>query len=151
MTTIYDVDAGKLIDLASAELKKIIKMPEWAKFVKTSHGKERHPVDSDWWFFRAASILRKLYLHGKPIGVNKLKIKYSCKKNRGMKPEKRAKGSGKIIRVILQDLEKLGFVKQVEIKKHKGRQITGKGKSFLDQLCSVDKQKALQPTKKGEK
>lgn len=135
MATIYDVDATKVIELASAELKNQFKMPEWARFVKTSVGKDRHPVDKDWWFFRAASILRKLYVHNKPIGVNKLKIKYSCKKNRGMKPEIRAKGSGKIIRVILQDLEKLGFVKQVEIQKHKGRQITGKGKSFLDKLC----------------
>lgn len=135
MATIYDVNANRLIELASAELKKMIKMPEWAQFVKTSAGKERQPANSDWWYFRAASILRKVYLYNKPLGVNRLKGKYSCKKNRGMKPEKRYVGSGKIIRIILQDLEKLGFLKQVEINKNKGRQITGKGKSFLDKLC----------------
>ena len=135
MAIIYDVDAGKVIDLAGAELKKLIKMPEWAKFVKTSAGKERQPADPDWWFFRAASILRKMYLHDKPIGVNRLKGKYSCRKNRGMKPERRYSGSGKIIRIILQDLEKLEFIKQVEVSGHKGRKITGKGKSFLDKLC----------------
>lgn len=133
MTNIYDVSAEKLIKKAAEELKKDIKMPAWAKFVKTGAGKERPPVDIDWWYARAASVLRKIYING-PIGVEKLRKKYSSKKNRGCKPERVYIGSGKIIRTILQDLEKIGYIKFAEKKVHKGRIITAKGKKFLDNL-----------------
>jgi small subunit ribosomal protein S19e len=133
MASIYDVNAEKLIKKAAEELKKDIKMPEWAKFVKTGAGKERPPVEKDFWYIRAASILRKIYISG-PIGVEKLRKKYSAKKNRGYKPERVYLSSGKIIRTILQDLEKNGYIKFGEKKVHKGRIITAKGKKFLDNL-----------------
>lgn len=133
MASIYDVSAEKLIKKAAEELKKDIKMPQWARFVKTGAGKERPPIENDWWYMRAASILRKIYING-PIGVNKLAKKYSSKKNMGHKPERVYTGSGKIIRTILQDLEKQGYIKFAEKKVHKGRIITPKGKKFLDNL-----------------
>jgi len=137
MATIYDIEPGKLIEKASKQLKEqnIIEMPEWAKFVKTSHGKERQPIDNDWWYIRAASILRKVYILG-PIGVSKLSGKYSCKKDRGHKPEKTIKGSTKIIRTILQQLDKSGMIVNAEKGVHKGKIITSKGKSFLDKLST---------------
>ena len=66
------------------------------------------PEDQDWWYKRAASILRKIYRHG-PIGTNKLKKKYGSKKNRGHKPEHFYKAAGSHIRKILQQLEKSGL------------------------------------------
>jgi len=137
MATIYDVDASELIKKAASDLKKIdsIKEPNWAKFVKTSAGRERPPAENDWWFTRAASILRKVYVLG-PIGVNKLKIKYGGKKNRGHKPEKFYPGSGNIIRKILQQLEKAELIKYAEKGVHKGRVITPKGKKFLDKIAN---------------
>ena len=136
MVSVYDVDANELIEKAAKELKKIaeLKMPEWALFVKTGVSKERQPVSRDWWYTRAASILRKLYL-ASPMGVSKLRTKYGGKKNRGNKPEKFYKGSGKVIRSILQQLEKAEFIKKAEKGAHKGRAITKKGKSFLDKLA----------------
>lgn len=137
MGKLYDVDASELIKKASLELKKSkeVKMPAWAQFVKTGVHKERPPLNSElWWYMRAASILRKVYMLG-PIGVSKLRRKYGGKRNRGHKPEHTYKGSGKIIRTILQQLEKEGFVKQVEKGVHKGKTITPKGKSFLDKLA----------------
>ena len=134
MATIYDINGTELINKAGPELKKLMKKPEWANFVKTGAGKQRAPSDTDWWYKRAGSVLRAVYMKG-PIGTNKLKMKYSNKKNRGYQPEITYVGSGKIIRVILQDLEKAGLIKQVEVKKHKGRAITPKGKSFLDKLA----------------
>ena len=134
--TIYDVETNELLEKAAEELKKVetIKMPKWATFVKTSQGKERPPVNAYWWYNRAASMLRKVYLKG-PIGVAKLRANYKHKKNRGHKPEKVCIASGKITRTILQQLEKSGFVKFAEKDVHKGRIITPKGKSFLDKLC----------------
>lgn len=136
MATIYDVSTNELIEKVSVNLKKEIEKPEWANFVKTGVHKQRMPDDKDWWFKRSASILRKIYIYG-PIGVNKLKRYYGGKKNRGYKPERFFNGSGKIIRSILQQLEKAGFVKSDEKKGHKGRVITPKGKSFLDKTVKT--------------
>lgn len=135
MATIYDIDAAKVIEKAAEELKKLesLQMPEWANFVKTGAAKERQPANDNWWYIRAASMLRKIYLRG-PIGVNNLRKEYSDKKNRGHKPERVYRAGGKIIRTILQGLEKEGLIKPVEKGVHKGRIITGKGKKFLDGL-----------------
>lgn len=137
MATIYDVDINQLIEKTGQEMKKIeaIQPPEWATFVKTGVHKERPPYFQDWWYVRAAAILRAVYKLG-PIGVSKLRTKYGGRKNRGFKPEKFRKGSGNIIRKILQQLEKAGFIKQTEIGNHKGRIITPKGKSFIDKVAS---------------
>jgi small subunit ribosomal protein S19e len=132
MTT-HNIKPAELIERAVKRLKELeeFKAPEWSKFVKTSTARERPPVQEDWWYFRVASIMRKLYLLG-PIGVNKLKRKYGGRKNRGHKPEKYFEGSGKIIRTILIQLEKAGLAEKKEVKNHKGRVLTKKGKSFLD-------------------
>jgi len=134
MATIYDTNTQELLEKAAKALKEKIKAPEWSMFVKTGVSRERPPIDKDWWYIRAASVLRKVYLRG-PIGTNKLKVKYSGRKNRGYKPERTYKGSGKIIRVILQQLEKIEFIKHGAKGVHKGRIITPKGKSFLDKLA----------------
>ena len=138
MATIQDVNTNELIEKAAEELKKTneIKIPDWAPFVNTGVHKERPPADPEWWYKRAAAVLRKIYLLG-PIGVNKLRTYYGGRKDRGSKPEHFYKGSGKILRLILQQLEKEGLVKYDEKGLHKGRVITPKGKSFLDKLIKT--------------
>ena len=137
MTTIYDVDSQELILKTAEELKKIpdIKAPAWATFVKTGMHKERPPVNSDWWYVRAASVLRAIYRLG-PVGVEKLRTKYGGKKNRGTKKEHFFKGSGNILRKSMQQLEKAGLIKFEDKGVHKGRIITPKGKSFLDKIAT---------------
>ncbi|MFC2136337.1 30S ribosomal protein S19e [Bacteroidota bacterium] len=127
---LFNVQQEELIKKTAEELKKLIHMPSWAPFVKTGTHKDRPPVDADWWYVRAAAVLRTIYLVG-PVGVSKLRVKYGGKKNRGMKPEKFTKGSGSVIRKVLQQLEEAKLIKQAKIKKHKGRVITPKGKSVL--------------------
>lgn len=136
MVKAYDVDQQQLVKEIASQLKAEgkIKMPEWARFVKTGSNKERAPLDKDWWYFRAASILRKVYARG-PIGVSKLRTKYGSKKNRGVKPEKFVKSSGKIIRAIFQQLEETGLIKKEEKEQHKGRIIAPKGASILDKAA----------------
>jgi len=135
-TTIYEVPADKLNEKLAAALKNLeeFKMPEWAGFVKTSTAKSRPPEDKDWWYRRAASILRQIYVRG-VVGVNRLKLRYGGKKKRGAKPEEYRKGGGKIIRVILQQAERAGFVEKAEGKK-KGRQLTKKGLEFMNSIVS---------------
>jgi len=146
------VDANELIERAAKELEKnkIVIPPPWGIFVKTGVSKMRPPARKDWWYLRAAAVLRTVYRMG-PIGTQKLRIKYGGRQNRGYKPEITKKGSGSIIRKILQQFEKSGFVKQVEKNGRKGRILTPKGKSFLDKIASQilkeNPQKKLEPLK----
>ena len=139
---IEDIPTSKLIEKAAEELKKIneIKPLEWAKFVKTGRHKERPPVSKDWWYIRAASILRKTYVLG-PIGVSKLRRKYGGRKNRGHKPEHFYPASGSVIRKILQQLEKSTLIQQNKIGNRKGRILTPKGTSFLDKIAVIKESK----------
>jgi len=137
MKSIYNVPQNELIEKTALELKKVapIKAPAWSEFVKTGTHKERAPARDDWWHVRAAAILRTISKIG-PIGVSKLRVKYGGKKNRGVKPEKFYKGSGKIIRLILQQLEEAELVKKAEKGIHKGRIIAPKGMSILDKAAA---------------
>lgn len=135
--TIYNLSAQEYnLKLAEA-LKKIseFEAPEWVSFVKSSPSKERPIEDDDFWHKRAASILRQLYGR-EVVGVGRLRTKYGSKKNRGSKPEKFRKAGGKIIRVILQQCDKVGFTEIFKpspgIKKRAGRKLTEKGKKFLE-------------------
>jgi small subunit ribosomal protein S19e len=137
---VYELNAQEYnLKLAEA-LKKVqeFKEPEWAQFVKSGPAKERPIDDEDFWYKRAASVLRNIYKTGS-VGVQRLRTKYGSKKNRGFKPEAFRKGSGKIIRVILQQADKAGFteiqkpIRGVKSKKP-GRILTDKGNKFLEEI-----------------
>jgi small subunit ribosomal protein S19e len=136
MTRINDVSSEELIKLIAEKLKGFeqVKLPDWANFVKTGPSRERPPADADWWYIRAASVLRAVNQKG-PIGVNKLRLKYGSKKNRGHKPERFYKSSGKILRVILQQLEAAGLLEKKAVGVHKGRVLTRLGSSFIDKIA----------------
>ena len=125
-----DVNRQKLVKEISKELKSKIAAPEWASFVKTGHGKQRPPVDKDWWYMRAASVLLKVQKLG-PIGTSKLSSKYSTNKNRGVKPEKTADASRNIIRKILQQLEDIGLIQKDSRGVRKGRVLTKAGNDTI--------------------
>jgi small subunit ribosomal protein S19e len=131
------------LKLAEA-LKKLpeFEAPEWINYVKSGPAKERPIDDGDFWYKRAASVLRNVYKKGS-VGVERLRTKYGSKKNRGFAPEEFRKSSGKILRVILQQSDKAGFteiqkaVKGVRSKKP-GRILTEKGKKFLESAGGKD-------------
>ncbi|BBL45786.1 30S ribosomal protein S19e [Nanobdella aerobiophila] len=120
-----------------------IKPPYWANFVKTGPDRERNPDipaeeynnEPGWWYYRAASILRRLYIKG-PIGVSRLRKYYGGLRKRGMEPGKFRRGYGKMVRSILQELESAGLVTKILDNKNKGRVITNEGKSILDKLAN---------------
>ncbi len=114
---------------------KSVEEPDWAKLVKTGPGKERPPVNPEWWYERCASILRKVYMLG-PIGVSKLRTLYGAKKNKGVEPEHFYRASGNHIRKMLQQLEAEGLVEQVKKGVHKGRKVSAQGQSFLRKIGS---------------
>ena len=135
MPTPYDVPPQLLIERLSKYLKNNVdevKPPPWVSIVKTGVYAQRPPQDPDWWFIRCASLLRKIYIKG-PIGIERLRAEYGGRKDRGTLPEHSRKGSGAIIRKVLQQLEAAGFV---ETLKGRGRIITSKGRSLLDSLST---------------
>jgi small subunit ribosomal protein S19e len=126
----YEEDPQIVIKNVARSLKSMIKQPEWAPFVKTGMHKERPPADKEWFYMRAASILRTVAIKG-PIGVAKLRVKYGGRKNMGVGPEHFFKGSGNILRKALQELDKAGLTIKAEKGVHKGRILTPKGQSLL--------------------
>lgn len=130
------VDANQLIELLAKELHSIpqIKPPVWATFVKTGAHKERPPARTDWWYVRAAAVLRTIARLG-PVGTSKLRTKFGGKHSRGYKSERFARGSGSIIRKAMQQLEKAGLIRQAAKGVHKGRVITEKASAMLSTLA----------------
>lgn len=131
MTTVYDVPPDHIIRRVAEELKtrKEIVPPAWAAFAKTGVHKEMPPEDPDWWFIRAAAVLRRVYVDG-PLGVERMRSFYGGNKNRGSRPNAFRKGSGSVLRKSLQQLEAAGLV----IHDKTGRRISPAGMSFLDNL-----------------
>ena len=133
---LHDVPADQLIAKTADALKKEIKQPEWSIFVKTGHTRERQPTQKDWWYIRAASILRRVAIVG-PVGTEKLRTHYGARKNLGHAPEHAYKAGGSIIRQVLQQLDTAGLTKFAEKEQHKGRVVTPKGQALLYSLSDV--------------
>ena len=133
MTTIFDVPPQQMIDLAAKKLQGYneIVPPDWADQVKTGVHTETQPTQENWWYIRTAAVLRKIYVYG-PIGTERLSGQFGGSKDRRAKPYKAAKGSRAIIRNALKQLETAGLV---QADKNRGRVVTSKGQSFLDNIA----------------
>jgi small subunit ribosomal protein S19e len=126
-----EVSTQKLVLKLSELLKKNenIKPPEWSKYVKSGACSERPPTQLDWWYLRSAAILRRIYNTG-PVGVQRLRTVFGGRRRRGYKPAKQMKAGGKVIRLMLQQLESAGYLKKVE-KPRKGRIVTPQGQKLI--------------------
>ena len=120
------------------ELEKHIKSnvpevnpPDWSLFNKTGRGRISLPNNKYWWYTRAASLLRKIYLN-EPIGTQKLRSHYGTRMDNGHRPEKHVDGGGSNIRKITQQLSQAGLIEKTK----KGCMLTSSGRSLLDGLSS---------------
>ena len=134
MTDIRTIEAGKYNKLLADALKKdeLVSAPAWVFLVKTGVAKQRPTAETDFWYIRAASILRQVYVR-KVLGVERLRTRYGGRKDRGMQPASFFKSGGKIIRTILQQLDASGLTEKVKAK-HSGRQLTVKGREYMEKL-----------------
>ncbi|KKG08088.1 30S ribosomal protein S19 [Methanosarcina sp. 2.H.T.1A.6] len=141
MTTVFDVPAMEMIDKLAGILKENEKVvpPEWAGNVKTGVHKELPPTNEDWWYVRCAAVLRKIYTDG-PIGIERLRSVYGGKKDKGVQPSRKAKGSGSVARKAVQQLETAGFLQKVK----DGRTVSAKGRSMMDNAAHELKQELLE-------
>ena len=129
MVNAHDVPSNRLIAALAEQMKGVsgVEQPEWARFVKTGSHAERPPADADWWFTRAASLMRKLYLHG-PVGLSDLERAYGGTKALKYYPKHHRDAGGSSIRKILKQLEQAELV----AKTPKGRVLSPKGRAMLD-------------------
>jgi small subunit ribosomal protein S19e len=129
MVSAHDVPSSKLIGALAEQMKSLpgMKAPEWAQWVKTGSHAERPPESPDWWLTRAASVMRKLYLHG-PVGLTDLERAYGGTKALHYNPKHHRDAGGSSIRKILQQLEQAELV----TKTPKGRVLSPKGRAMLD-------------------
>ena len=134
MKTPHDVPASKFIEKLAKYLKENVDEvtpPSWASVAKTGAHVQRQPQNSDWWYIRCASLLRKIYIHG-PLGLEKLRADYGGRKDFGVKPEHVVKAGGAIIRKALQQLEAAGLI---ETLKPQGRRMTKEGRKLLQEIA----------------
>jgi len=134
MVTALEVPADRLIQKLAVYLKENVpevNPPKWALFVKTGCFKEKLPENPDWWYYRAASILRKLYKASGPVGLSELRREYGGRKNRGSMPERTYRAPGNAIRKIFQQLEAAQLVK----KTREGRVLTSQGRALLNRAA----------------
>lgn len=136
MVGLKDVPQDVLVERLAEYLKNNVpqvKPPQWAMFVKTGRNKDRPPQNEDWWYYRAAAVMRRLYLYG-PVGVGSLRMSFSYRAKVGPKvrSERTVKAGGAIIRTILHQLEAAGLVE----KTNGGRVLTPQGRSLIDKLAA---------------
>merc|ERR1719343_966888 len=111
--SVKDVDQQKFTVAMSAFLKKSGKLsvPSWTEYCKTNVAKELSPYDADWYYTRAASTLRHLYVRSN-VGSKTFAKIYGVRQNNGTCPSHYRRGSTNIPRKIMQGLEAMKLVEK---------------------------------------
>merc|ERR1711910_202887 len=133
--SVKDVNAHEFTKALAEFLKRTgkMKVPEWTDIVKLGPHKELAPYDEDWWYTRAASMARHLYIRA-PCGVGAFSKVYGGKKRNGTAPSHCCRASTNVLRKVLQSLEGL---KMVETDPNNGgRRLTDTGRRDLDRIAS---------------
>ena len=130
---VRDVVSSKFIEAYAEHLKNSDKfeLPVWADIVKTGVFKELAPYGDDWYYIRAASIARKIYLRP-GTGVGALCKWYGGSYRRGARTEHFRKANSGIIRSVLLQLQEM---KVIETLPSGGRRMTRVGQQDLDRIA----------------
>jgi small subunit ribosomal protein S19e len=110
-------------------------VPKWAEIVKTGVSKELAPYDPDWYFVRAAAIVRKVYLR-QGTGVGALAKRFGGNYRRGSAPERHQDGARGLIRTILINLDDLKITEKTT---KGGRKISRVGQQVSNSSSSKHK------------
>jgi len=132
---VRDVPAVDFIKAYAEHLKNSDKfdLPVWSDTVKTACFKELAPYGDDWYYIRAASIARRVYLRP-GIGLGQLQKWYGGADKRGCTTEHFRKASAGVIRSVLIQL---GEMKVVEPHPSGGRRMTTVGQQDLDRIAGT--------------
>jgi len=130
---VRDVVSDKFIAAYAEHLKNSDKfeLPVWADVVKTAVFKELAPYGEDWYYIRAASIARKIYLRP-GTGVGALQKWYGGSYRRGARTEHFRKANSGVIRSVLIQLEEMKVIEKLP---SGGRRMTRVGQQDLDRIA----------------
>ncbi|XP_043837480.1 40S ribosomal protein S19-like [Dromiciops gliroides] len=131
--TVKDVNQQEFVRALAAFLKKSgkLKVPEWVDTVKLAKHKELAPYDKNWFYTRAASTPRHLYLRV-GAGVGSMTKIYGGRQRNGVMPSHFSRGSESVARRVLQALEGL---KMVEKDQDGGQKLIPLGQRDLDRIA----------------
>ncbi|XP_041373713.1 40S ribosomal protein S19-like [Gigantopelta aegis] len=143
--SVKDVNQHEFTKALAAFLKKSgkMKIPDWVDIVKLGIFKELAPYDEDWFYIRAASVCRHMYIRS-PVGVGSLTKIYGANKSNGTCPSHYHRSSPSVARKVLQSLEGLKLIEKDP--NNGGRKLTSQGRRDLDRIASQIKSK-----KRGDK
>merc|ERR1719412_1408336 len=132
---VRDVPAAYFIAAYAEHLKNSDKfeLPVWAELVKTGVFKELAPYGEDWYYIRAASIARRVYLRP-GTGVGALQKWYGGNYRRGARTEHFHKASAGVIRNVLLQLEDMKVVEKTQTG---GRRMSRVGQQDLDRIAGT--------------
>jgi len=108
-------------------------LPVWSDTVKTGVFKELAPYGDDWYYIRAASIARKIYLRP-GLGVGQLQKWYGGRHRRGARTEHFRKANSGVIRSVLIQLEEMRVLEKLP---NGGRRVTVVGQQDLDRIAGT--------------
>merc|ERR1740139_912841 len=133
---VRDVAADSFISAYAEHLKNSDKfeLPVWADLVKTGTFKELAPYGDDWYYIRAASIARKVYLRP-GLGVGQLQKWYGGRNRRGARTEHYRKASSGVIRSVLIQLEDMRVIEKLP--SGSGRRVSVVGQQDLDRIAGT--------------
>jgi len=131
--TVRDVPANKWVKAMAQQFKREgkILVPNCADLVKTSHGRERAPQSVDWYYLRAAAVLRRIYLRP-GTGYGGLGKAFGNLKNRGSKPERTFRAAVGPLHWACKSLEGLKLIAKG---RGKGRVVTREGRKRADTVA----------------
>ena len=133
---VRDVSAKAFIEAYAEHLKNSDKfeLPVWADLVKTATINELAPYGEDWYYIRAASIARKIYLRP-GLGVGQLRKWYGGpSKNNGVRHQHFKRANAGIIRSVLIQLEEMKVTEQCD---KGGRRMSRVGQQDLDRIANA--------------
>lgn len=130
---IYEVRPERFNVALKSYLKssnKIV-LPQDYDIIKTGESRELAPSDDDWYYMRAASIVRQIAKKG---GVTSefLAEKYGSRKNRGCRPSKYVPAHREIGDSVLENLKNMGWINPANSKD----MLTEQGKTVVS-CCRI--------------
>ena len=145
LITVKDVPASEFITAYAEHLKKTQKVLPMknSHFIKTGHYKKVSPYNEDWFYMRAATLARMVYLRPE-IGISTLRNVFGGRENNGNANYHHALASGKVLRYALQQLEDANVLMRLNDQRNKNNQtLPDKKSKLLPRVITPEGQKEV--------